>query len=248
MIKRVILIFLLASLSFVSRAHGSWREHADDMYAVFGFQENDDVTYWMRFISSEMIDKVNNDGFYDALKVRYPWFKCTHRALFHWGYNAIPWNPVIEKKVLSYASKNNIDPDGLKHEFLDVLRAEQKRRNALMNSETEKLFGFSSGGRDARYANAIVSLAYDIHLVGDYMSDNRSLSGVAEFSDIIADIVISVRKIDPEAAKPFIKGLNASQKGFSDVQLRADSVMAYLKVAMPGFIRQSGLLKEFVIN
>ena len=70
-------------------AHESWQQHAEDMYEVFGFERNEELTNWMRFVSSVLIDNYNteyafsNDGkpfdFYSYLQGKYPDFQCKHR-------------------------------------------------------------------------------------------------------------------------------------------------------------------------
>ena len=58
---------LLAALmvSFAVRAHGSWQEHVADMTEVMGLREEPRLRAWMKFISSDMIDKC--EPFYSEL-------------------------------------------------------------------------------------------------------------------------------------------------------------------------------------
>lgn len=134
-------------------AHDRWQKHANDMFVILGFQEHRELKNWMKFISSDMIDQRDYDDFYNKLKNKHEWFKCKHRLLFHWGYNTEPWNKELEQKTKVYSEKYHLNYDSTKQALQQDLRQEQKRRNRLMNNETEKLFGFASGGKDASYAN-----------------------------------------------------------------------------------------------
>ena len=138
---------LLAALmvSFAVRAHGSWQEHVADMTEVMGLREEPRLRAWMKFISSDMIDKC--EPFYSELKARHEGFACKHRLLFHWGYDAEPWSPELEARVVRYCREYDLDRDSTLRLFRSEMVAEQKRRNALLNRRTEELFGFAHGGR-----------------------------------------------------------------------------------------------------
>ena len=123
---------LLAALmvSFAVRAHGSWQEHVADMTEVMGLREEPRLRAWMKFISSDMIDKC--EPFYSELKARHEGFACKHRLLFHWGYDAEPWSPELEARVVRYCREYDLDRDSILRLFRSEMVAEQKRRNALL--------------------------------------------------------------------------------------------------------------------
>ena len=107
------------------------------MYNVFGFERNDELTNWMKFVSSVLIDNNNteyafsDDGkpfdFYAYLQEKYPDFQCKHRLLFHWGYNSRPWSSYLQDKVEDYGWSEEMIK-----EFQADLIAEQKRRNGYV--------------------------------------------------------------------------------------------------------------------
>lgn len=219
-------------------AHGSYDEHCSEMVAVFGFVPDSKLNDWAKFISSDMID--NHEPFYSSLKQRHPGFKCKHRLLFHWGYNSRPWSDILERRILKYCNEVGAQsPSDTLLLFQQELRAEQKRRNGLVNAKTEKTFGFDSGGTDAMYANRMASMAYNIHLLGDYMSDNSDLEGLVGISSLIGAIVTDIRTIDPGASKDIIKGITEINKSEPNEQLKADRLMAYLLIEFPKFFRQA---------
>lgn len=223
-------------------AHKSHALHRADMYAVFGFEEDKELDAWFQLISSDLIDGYRGDprpefgglNFYDYLKQKYPPFKCKHRLLFHWGFNSRPWSDDLERKVRGY--KWN---EGRIEAFKRELVAEQKRRNALANELTEELFGFSSGGRDAAYANALTSLVYDIHLVGDYTPDNKDMDGVDDFSSVVGDIVNSLRRLDSDRCVPLVKKISSLTRGVSaeNEQAVAQRLLDLLESEVPSFLK-----------
>lgn len=236
MFMKSIYIALILSIFCLSiKAHGSWQMHAQDMYDVFQFEDDQRLTEWMHYISSELIDHPNSEkvylvngqnvGFYDYLKAKYPGFKCKHRLLLHWGYNSRPWTPFLEDKVNSLGwSEEQIKT------FQQDLIEEQKRRNGKVNAMTEDLFGFEHGGKEARLARVIVSIAYDTHLLGDYEPDNSDLEGLQEIGSVIADIINNIRALDKEEGKELIKKIQKQSKESSlDVQYIAQAVLNILK-------------------
>lgn len=242
--KRLILFVLLFFGIHPAYCHSSWKEHAPEMLGVFGFDPNG-LRYneleqkWAKYISSDMIDKWR--PYYKELQNKHPGFTCRHRALFHWGYNAEPWNEEIEKKVLEYCRKTNCPESSYSDTialFRQELKEEQKRRNGLMNKRTEELFGFASGGRDAQYANRMVSLAYNIHILGDYMSDNQDLSGLLDIRKLIEAIIDDVRTLDKVESKQLIRGINSINNKYSNPQEKADRLMAYLLEEVPPFFKK----------
>ena len=199
--KAILVITLLFLLLMPSWAHESWLQHADDMYEVFGFERNEELTNWMRFVSSVLIDNYNteyafsNDGkafdFYSYLQEKYPGFQCKHRLLFHWGYNSRPWSSYLQEIVNNYGwSEEKIK------EFQTDLITEQKRRNGFANEYTEILFGFAHGGKEARIARVLISIAYDVHILGDYEPDNTDLDGLQDIESVVGDIINNLTVLD----------------------------------------------------
>lgn len=243
------LFFLVNPLNMT--AHSGWQEHAKDMREVLGLQASAMLNEWMKFISSDMIDKPN--PFYNNLKERFPWFSCKHRFLFHWGYDANPWNKELENKVLRYCEINELNKETYLRIFKTELRNEQKRRNRQINQKTEMLFGFAHGGRDASYAHFFAAIAYDVHLLGDYMTDNRDLEGLPEFNSLIGLIITELRKLDNNVFKDLaiqaeINSINRCS--IVNTQKKADAIMKCLKRKVPLLIRkgQNGSIYRRLCN
>lgn len=238
LVYKVSLIILLVTL-ITTRAysHSGWSAHANDMMAVFGFEENPQLRAWMRFISSDMIDK--HEPFYSELCKKHPGFRCKHRLLFHWGFNAKPWSKSLESRIIDYCKQYDLNVESNLRIFQAELIAEQRRRNKLINSQTERLFGFAQGGKDASFANFFASMAYNIHLIGDYTSDNTDLDGLPNINDIIGVMVRDIRSLDNVQSQFIVKGITKINQKYSDPQIKADELMIYLKTNMPQFIRKA---------
>ena len=248
---RFIVLVCLSVFSMRAEAHSNVEAHIRDMRAVFGFRDgragpkNTEIREWMRFISSDMIDKTE---FHDSLKVVCG-FDCTspklHRLLFHWGYNSKPWSDALERRVRRFARDNKIQEDSIVTVIKEKVRTEQKRRNRKVNEMTEDLFGFvgengeRAGGTEARFANFFASIAYDVHLIGDYMTDNSCLEGLENFGSVVGDMVNRIRAVDNMKGKNIIRGITAINMESGDVQKKADKLMAYLKQEMPKFIKEA---------
>ncbi|NDV56565.1 hypothetical protein [Bacteroides sp. 519] len=239
----VIFAFLKINVADIY-AHKKCAEHVDDMIAVFGFEENNKLKEWMQFISSDMIDK--HEPFYSTLCNNHLGFKCKHRLLFHWAYNARPWSSELEKRIKKYCEEYDLNVESNLRIFKSEIKSEQIKRNRKINEETEKMFGFAHGGRDAAYARFFASIAYNVHLIGDYTSDNTDLDGLQSLNEIISSIIIELRNLDNIKCKNIIRGITQINNCYSDSQKKADALMEYLKKNVPTFIKeaQNGSIKR----
>ena len=233
--KVVIIIISLFLFQMSSRAHESWQQHVEDMYKVFGFERNEELTNWMKFVSSVLIDNYNTEyafsnddiplDFYSYLQEKYPDFQCKHRLLFHWGYNSRPWSTYLQEKVNSYGWS-----DKMIHDFQADLIAEQKRRNAFANKYTENLFGFAHGGKEARIARVLISIAYDVHILGDYEPDNIDLEGLQDMGSVVGDIINNLTALDKKQSSALCKQLRRVSNGQEyELQYKATVLLDLLK-------------------
>ena len=228
--------------------HSSWQQHARDMMDVFGMQwdarrapKNAEVKQWARYISSDMIDNVS---FHKQLMSRHPGFPNIstprrHRMLFHWGYDAQPWNAQIEREVRTYCDQRDLNVEINLRVIKSEIRAEQQRRNRMVNAKTETLFGFAHGGQDAAYARFFASMAYNVHILGDYTSDNTVLDGLQPIGGLIGQIVTDLRRLDPVESRAVIKEITAINRQQPRTQLKADALMACLKRNVPSLVRRA---------
>lgn len=253
-LHRIYFIFLIIICSNIHvnniHAHANKATHAYEISSALGFTFHPKIHEWLCYISSDMIDKHN--PFYSQLVAEFPGFKCTHRCLFHWNYNGMPWTAGLENKVIAYTIEKYGKTNYRKHfpstkeAFLTLLRKEQKRRNRLINTKTEQLFRFASGGRDASYANFFASMAYDLHLLGDYTSDNTDLNGLVDFNTLVNGIISTINRLDVAQGKEIIKAIKKANSTGKTLQARADDIMEIMLDMLPKFIKkaQDGTLKR----
>ena len=250
--KNVLIVLLLLIIHSTALAHGTWEQHADDMYEILGLERNEKLTNWMRFVSSVLIDNNNTDSFFSDegkpfdfylyLKEKYPGFQCKHRLLFHWGYNSRPWSTYLQNKVIGYGWSDKMIKD-----FQADLIAEQKRRNSFANNYTENLFGFAHGGKEARVARVIISVVYDVHLLGDYEPDNTDLEGLQDIGAVVGDIINNINALDKRTGAQLTKQLQKiSQNPNCEVQDKATALLGLLKEHFGFFLRtaDNGAIKE----
>ena len=230
-------------------AHGSFVEHGEDIVAIFGFEYNTKIfnrskdasnKSWVKFISSDMIDKKE---FHYSLEKKYPNLKLyeikNHRLLFHWAYQAKPWSSALESHIRKYCRDYNLNADEIIQKIKEDVRVEQKRRNKKMNEETEKLFGFAHGGKDASFANFFVAMAYNIHLLGDQQTNNTIFAGVATVESLIGQFVNLLRNLDTIESKDIIIGITKINNKFTNSHEKADALMEYLKSTVPTLIKRA---------
>lgn len=244
MLRKYVLIALLLLLCpILSSAHGSWEQHADDMYEVLGLERNEKLTNWMRFVSSVLIDNNNADcafsdngepfDFYAYLKEKYPGFQCKHRLLFHWGYNSRPWSLYLQDKVEGYGWS-----DTMIKSFQADLIAEQKRRNGFANHYTEDVFSLEHAGKEARVARVLISIVYDVHLLGDYEPDNTDLDGLQDISSVVGDLINNINALDKSNGSVLCKQLKKiSQSQEYGVQEKASALLRLLKDYFGDFLK-----------
>lgn len=232
-------------------AHSGFIQHGEDIMAVLGlehdtrlFNRSKDTksnNSWVKFISSDMID---NTDFHKELEKDYPGFSIKgpnrHRLLFHWAYDTEPWNEELEVLFREYCdiTDRNIESN------IRILKAkiisEQKKRNRKVMNKTQEVFGFETGGKQGHvYTHFFASMAYNIHILGDYTSDNTVLDGLFGFDRLIGKIVSELRNLDYSNSKYIVSEITRINSQNIDVQKKADMLMDYLKQEVPGFIKKA---------
>ena len=254
----LLLLCCLFILSLRLSAHGDGNVHVREMYSVLPFsddKENKPIKEWLGMITSDLIDNVwgkpipefGNRQFYTYLKEEFG-FRCKHRLLFHWGFNARPWSEELENKIRYCDWAQNEEKV---RQFKQAFVIEQKRRNKVANEATENLFGFASGGKEAGWANGIIAIVYDVHLLGDYvLEDNKDFDGVTSPSEVAKDIINDLRRIDPGSSKGIIDKLKRKTATFRNEHELAKELIALLQKELPHFLYDAddGAIREKFIR
>lgn len=248
----ILLCLLAVTMPWSSYAHPNSWQHIMEMYSVLPFatdhdgnvvEENFPIRRWLDTITRELIDDYNRVEikeyggltFYQYLQNEFD-FKLSfgnHRVLFHWGYNARPWN----KELDNYVIDNEWSVEKIER-FQAALISEQQRRNRIANNQAEKVFGFASSGKEAGWANGLLSIVYDTHLLGDYtLTDNKNFKGVTQPSVIAGDIINSIRRIDnSRTSEKLIDSIRKVTSEYSDQHLLAAELIKLLQRDLPKFL------------
>lgn len=266
MLKKLFIIVLLHT-TFISilLAHKSSSMHVNDMLEVLGFKVegkqmdicNAQVKAWAQLITDN-ID--NHTEFGNLLKSNFPGFtyqSMDHRFLFHWAYNDEAWTNDLEQKAkdLYYLpSEKYAEQYGNYYHFRDafkrVIRLEQQKRKEKIETKTREVFGFENGGIGARYCNCFASMAYNIHLLGDYMPDNTVLYGLTNIKHLLDKICEDLQNFakygntdsNIKTAHKIINAIEQINNTITDEnkQQKAQEVMMLLKREVPTLIKDLG--------
>ena len=186
-VKFALSLVIMTFMCFDASAK-SGQEHSQLWNDVFGIVDTTSryniQPLWNE--AQKVIDEIGND--YSDLRARFKWFtwgRYGHRLLFHWGFNANPKNYAPLVKQLRSCLKGMPDAKEQEQKFFSYLTANiQSRRNQkLINAVT-----LVTGIPTARgYANAVATILYDVHLLGDYSTTNTS--ALPKIDDIENDLV-----------------------------------------------------------
>ncbi|MBR0279147.1 MAG: hypothetical protein IJQ75_04110 [Synergistaceae bacterium] len=184
----VILSLLLVIFTGGDSFAKSGQEHIQIWDNVFGISDNvsrnNILPLWRT--AQEVIDEIGND--YRDLRENFSWFtwgNYGHRLLFHWGFNADPkrYSPLV-KQVRS-CLKDNPDAREQERKFFSYLTNNiQSRRNRKLINAVTSVTGIPTA---RGYANAIATIIYDVHLLGDY--ETVKTSALPKIDDIERDLV-----------------------------------------------------------
>lgn len=166
----------------------SGQEHIQLWDNVFGISDNASrnniLPLWRT--AQEVIDEIGND--YRDLRENFSWFtwgNYGHRLLFHWGFNADPKHYVpLVKQIRSCLKGNPNAKDEERKFFAYLMRNIQSRRNRKLINAVTSVTGIPTS---RGYANAIATIIYDVHLLGDY--ETVSTSALPKIDDIERDLM-----------------------------------------------------------
>ena len=213
MLKKIqnLLLFLLTSVPIVCFAHGSAKLHYDDFTGIFNGY-GDDAFKELSYTISSGIDHDLPEAFRQQLGK----IPGNHRILGH-GWTL---NDSIPQETLNLLAKNY---PGKEKEIIELWRTFVKR----INGEAVRLTGLPP-----KQANALASLLYDIHLLGDLEPDNTLIKLVLPEDQIIRNIEKNTEilfKNKPEYISFLKKRLiKVLKRGGKNQQAVAESLMTEL--------------------
>lgn len=249
--KKIFIVFLYIVLSLGDTyAHGDFIRHCEEIMQVLGFEYNTKLfsrnkdtkgnKSWTKIISSDMID---NTDFHRELEKKHNGFKITsprrHRYLFHWPYDVTnPWSYHLEQLVVDYCEQYDLNVESNIRVFKSEIQSEHKKRKRIIEKETQRVFGLAPGGVEGYvYTHFLISMAYNIHLLGDYTSDNTELKGLYPYEKLVERICEDLESLDYKKSRNIIRGIQKVNLEHSEIQEKADYLMLYLKNQIPYFVR-----------
>ena len=136
--------------------------------------------------AQEVIDSYTED--YRDIRKNFDWFtwgNYGHRLLFHWGFNADPkkYSQLMRQVHTCLKNSKNAQEEEKKF-FAYITKDIQSRRNRKLINAVIKTTGIPSS---QGYANAVATIIYDVHLLGDYSTTNTS--ALPPIADIENDLI-----------------------------------------------------------
>lgn len=228
-----ILLLLPSRMEAKQFGKGKNNGHEADMYAVLPFQRSVQISAWLESVHKTIDYPYNSyfEGLRSIPHQKFSWGKYGHRIFFHWGFNSEPWSPQIQEQV----DKCGWDA-GTIASFRAKLTAEQARRNQAIMEQTGILFHFGLSGQERAYANALASLVSDVHLLGDFTTEN--IAPLPNLQYVINDIKTTLLERLPGdgQARQINRQLDATRTQYPDTKVRAQAVLDILKKELPRFL------------
>lgn len=191
----VILVVLSILLNLAPAWGLSGSKHAQLWNEVLGItdRQSEGAIQPLWDAAQEVIDKWQNETDapteYRKIRSRFKWFSWGgygHRLLFHWGFNADPKKHPPLKKQVEKCLKTHVEnhmKDATAAEanvwkkeqtdafFRYITREMQAPRNKKLISAVVDVTGVPTA---RGYANALATIIYDVHLLGDYQTTATS--------------------------------------------------------------------------
>lgn len=214
---------ILSLLAILSLAHSSAKLHFDDEAAVFnGYGDCDNFKALVAAVSGGVDNELPK-----LFREKIGPVPGNHRILGHgWTLNAAIPKKTWDKLLIKYPDK--------KDEIIKVWAA--FARNCIAKSE-------ELSGLPKNQANALASMIYDIHLIGDLEPDNTLIKDVLELKEIVKNFEKDCETLfinKPEYAALIEKKLEEAMKLDVPMQDKAHLVMAALyKLRLGSMLHQT---------
>lgn len=251
-----LIVFILCSTCFLFGKGGD--EHSGDIIRVLGLDLKmepqkvlaEKITNALEETIDGGIGKPNNDVSKLLREIQnvVPTFKTSpygHRLFFHWGFNGDPKKSEAIIRCLERCNATSAEES----KVWDLILAEQIKRNrklldSVQHALTEKTGLVRPISHDQ--LNAIVSIGYDVHLLGDFIEGvPDTQSALLPLDSIVADLVSASQKIkgkDDKVRNSIKKGLNDAKKAGSSAQ-QAEKMLEVLEKNMPKLLKSSSTVR-----
>lgn len=250
-----LLALALALLSPVPSSAKTGPEHCRDMLDVLGLTSDKAATpaYQNANEAAKEITKQIDTNFSPlraSIQEIAPAFnlgESIHRLFFHWGFNENPRHGAALAEQINKATNSEAD----RERIWGLVIAEQKRRNGTMMARTATEFGKNSPLMLSRAEqNALTSIMYNAHILGDYeVSAPAQTGGMVSLDAIIADTLRSVRtrlrEPNMELVREFEQQLNTA-RGMPGTQKKAQTILEMMKIYIPKILNDNRRMRRIV--
>lgn len=250
--RTLFLLFFISLLGFEASALSGW-EHAADMQRIMPFADspkNKAVFNFYDLVNTyldnpyiqpgEKPDKSNPKR--PRFIVEHPKFskihwQGRHRLWFHWGFNTDPrqFPPLVNS--LDQAVRDGVITSLDVDEFWTLMNQEISNRNRALMNEGAKVFGFGELGtistQQRRQLNALVTVLYSIHVVGDYKTTDTDV--LAPLSRVFADVNNAIDNLAGKDPANFQKAKALKQK-LKTAQTTPDAYLDMLEQEFSPFL------------
>ena len=233
--------------------HGkSGPAHIEDMHAVFGPSEKYDNLNQMFEAITRLIDD-REKNLTSKLREIAPEFtegSYSHRIYFHWGFNGKPEDSMALNERIKLAT----DDMQVRRALFDRIRIAQKQRNdAIMRCVQKTCSGKALKRREK---NAIAALAYDTHILGDYIEGTENTTkALMPMEKLMEDICTVFRRLvredqdfrDNPERKPLQKDFERKMKQAAKVSGQMDAAKQMLRLSkdfVPRLLRMTGRVRN----
>ena len=250
-------MFALAVLSPVLASAKDGAEHCKDMVDVLGIpQDKTSAAYRhaneVAKTITAMIDREYSQLLASIRSVA-PNFSLgpsRHRIFFHWGFNENPQHGEDLARQINDATAD----ESVRMKIWDMIKAEQGRRNRIMMEKVSEEFNCNSGLMIIHSEqNAIASIMYNAHILGDYeVSASSQTRGMVSINAIIADTLRSVcqRLKDPDMriVLEFKQRMNAIKSMPEGSSIKARKTLESMKTYVPKILRANRRMCRIVFG
>ena len=259
--SRLTALIFLVSISVANIAFAkSGTEHIADMCSVFGVcRDHPRLSSVFRTITSEMDDGRTGRQQYTLnqkmkdVEPSFKWGLYTHRLFFHWGFNGNPKDSMALTEKINESTQDA----GRRERLWKVVLTEQSRRNKRMMNVTETATSYiGADGKRKGFAkrdviNGIAALAYDTHIIGDYVEGKdvpmKALVPLQKTQEDIVKAVCRITDNDPDFTgrdelKFFELQMRNAQGGIE--KIRAEKVLLIMKEHIPGILMKAGTFRR----
>ncbi len=256
----IALLFVLQLLPLQTNGK-VWYQHVQDMHSVFGSgfgrsEKYSDIDEMFKGITNLMDRREENLS--EQLKQIAPKFSegnYGHRIYFHWGFNGRP----EDSTALSERIKAATDDMQVREALFDKIRSVQRQRNQKTmlyvqicclnpNDRSKALNG--------REMNAIAALAYDTHILGDYIEGTeKTIKALMPMDKLMEDICKVFRRLEHEdkdfrdnperkhLQKDFERKMNQAAKASTQMEA-AKEMLRISKAFVPRLLRMTGRVRN----